>query len=590
MAKKILLIFLITFPYLYISCSGGSKRIFISWYVKPYDPNGVNGNGMSYCEAWNGIENIDWSQIEPGDTIYLCGTFTKTVEIKRSGDIGYNIKISGKCPRSDCGQGEGGIEKGIVMPVIYTIENWGEGIIGDNHLKPPSDSGILFYRGEELKRGIPLAIVRDEALYNNETAGFVKLTSPPIAPYNCGSVCPDDNDTDFLNYLDNIFNNLGENQFYYERCCNVIYWKPSPTAIQKLYVVKGTGLRLKDISNIYISEVIFIGGDTSLSLEGSRVDYIYVKNSSFKWSGTGIGLYSKALSYFTIERNSFNDNNVAIHAKECNNISNITLKKNRIHGSAEAGLYIESNLENIRIEENTFSSKGLKIKSCEVLKNVNINYNHIYNVSTSALDIDTSTAVNPEVLNIQYNLIRNSDTGIILKTYDREFPYIYNNTFYNNGIVLKWISSPSQRKPAFYFINNLLYNTTNYQVYMEATDSYENSPLLINSNVYYTDSTADPQFYINGEELAFRRWKDRIRFYTQNNTNEADSTDRDEPSLVNETGRFSEIKDFKLSCNSALIDRGSEPPGLQKRDFFGGKVPVRKPDIGFHEFQGEICP
>lgn len=51
-----------------------------TWYVRPgqHATYGA-GNGTSYADAWNGITNITWTSIQPGDTLYACGTHIYTI-------------------------------------------------------------------------------------------------------------------------------------------------------------------------------------------------------------------------------------------------------------------------------------------------------------------------------------------------------------------------------------------------------------------------------------------------------------------------------------------------------------------------------
>lgn len=55
------------------------------WYVRPKHLITTNGDGTAYAESttgvggpgcWDGMGNIVWASIQPGDTLYLCGTFT----------------------------------------------------------------------------------------------------------------------------------------------------------------------------------------------------------------------------------------------------------------------------------------------------------------------------------------------------------------------------------------------------------------------------------------------------------------------------------------------------------------------------------
>jgi hypothetical protein len=64
-----------------------------AWYVKAAG-SGTNGDGTSYATAWVGFANVGWGSIEPGDTLYLAGTFAnENTKVGASGEIGARLKI-----------------------------------------------------------------------------------------------------------------------------------------------------------------------------------------------------------------------------------------------------------------------------------------------------------------------------------------------------------------------------------------------------------------------------------------------------------------------------------------------------------------
>jgi hypothetical protein len=74
--------------------SEGSGRI---WYVRPSGGSYGTENGSSYANAWDGFDNVDWtaSGVQPGDTLYVCGTHTEQVTVGGSGIAGHPITIRG---------------------------------------------------------------------------------------------------------------------------------------------------------------------------------------------------------------------------------------------------------------------------------------------------------------------------------------------------------------------------------------------------------------------------------------------------------------------------------------------------------------
>ena len=67
------------------------------WYVRPAGGNYGTEDGTSYENAWDGFSNIDWSSIQPGDTLWLDGsaTYKEKLTIGASGTSGAYITIDG---------------------------------------------------------------------------------------------------------------------------------------------------------------------------------------------------------------------------------------------------------------------------------------------------------------------------------------------------------------------------------------------------------------------------------------------------------------------------------------------------------------
>lgn len=69
----------------------------VNWYVD----NAVSssGNGSSWTSPWKNFSNINWSSINPGDTIYISGgttskIYNETLQIKKSGTSTNKITVS----------------------------------------------------------------------------------------------------------------------------------------------------------------------------------------------------------------------------------------------------------------------------------------------------------------------------------------------------------------------------------------------------------------------------------------------------------------------------------------------------------------
>lgn len=106
--KKFLIALILTFLFFPILISA------TEWYVRPAGGNYSLEDGTSYDNAWNGLPNIIWSNILPGDTLYMCGAHLvqepggitegkHDVIIATSGTQGNPVTIRGDCPNNDQG-------------------------------------------------------------------------------------------------------------------------------------------------------------------------------------------------------------------------------------------------------------------------------------------------------------------------------------------------------------------------------------------------------------------------------------------------------------------------------------------------------
>ncbi len=66
-----------------------------TWYVRPAGFNYGSGNGTSLHNAWSGFTHINWASINPGDTLYMAGTFNEMLTVPKSGSSGGLITVRG---------------------------------------------------------------------------------------------------------------------------------------------------------------------------------------------------------------------------------------------------------------------------------------------------------------------------------------------------------------------------------------------------------------------------------------------------------------------------------------------------------------
>lgn len=101
-------------------------------------------DGLSYNTAWPGLAAVNWSLIQPGDTLWVCGTYTdETLQILRSGVAGAYIKI-----RFDHPTNPGRIDQGRVINSAWTQ-------VGNEWWTPlPAVSECMMYEDDLRLRGV----------------------------------------------------------------------------------------------------------------------------------------------------------------------------------------------------------------------------------------------------------------------------------------------------------------------------------------------------------------------------------------------------------------------------------------------------
>jgi hypothetical protein len=101
-------------------------------------------DGTTYAKAWPGFDAIDWSAIDPGDTLWVCGTFeNETLQVGASGTAGAYIRI-----RFDRSGTPGRINQAAVITGPWTAS-------GDAWWAPVQDvTECMLYEDEERLIGI----------------------------------------------------------------------------------------------------------------------------------------------------------------------------------------------------------------------------------------------------------------------------------------------------------------------------------------------------------------------------------------------------------------------------------------------------
>jgi hypothetical protein len=207
-------------------------------------------------------------------------------------------------------------------------------------------------------------------------------------------------------------------------------------------------------------------------------------------------------------------------------------------------------------------------------------------------------------IDIAYNLVVNcSHVGISNSRRGRGVR-IYNNVAYNCGVDGNYDSSNYKLKHSTslsmdtgsspYFRNNISLSPQQYHVYFQQTYPYEFDPA---SNIYYPDG-ADKFFFrddtaeiygsitnfagfLSNHEAAQSAGSNGFVETVEENSQIAD------PDFTNASGTYSEAEDFQIGLGSPALDAGVTT--IYTEDFFGNPVPSGDaPDIGIFEYQQTI--
>src|SRR3989344_6035592 len=106
-----------------------------AFYVRPLGGSYGLADGSSYNNAWIGFSKINWSLIKPGDSLYICGEHSNSLNgiiINASGTDGKLVEIKGDCKSIDSGYENGIIWAGYKIQTTawegqvgeYWYKNW----------------------------------------------------------------------------------------------------------------------------------------------------------------------------------------------------------------------------------------------------------------------------------------------------------------------------------------------------------------------------------------------------------------------------------------------------------------------------------
>jgi uncharacterized repeat protein (TIGR01451 family) len=227
----------------------------VSRYVRPAVSGSYGaGDGLSHASAWNGLANINWSLLAPGDTLYVCGTHAGV------NDNSMVVAVSGQVRR----------------PVV---------ISGFCYSGSENDPGVIFSVG---RRFTPADWTdsNGDGIY---TAAYADgCTNPTLLAVNPGSSLSVTNPGTAVNHAKDNFSdpmaNLAgwpANTFYQPTCPGTVYYKPpagGPPPLD-LYAQGPRVISINDRSYIVVRGLTLYAGGSSRAVSLSNADYVTVENN-----------------------------------------------------------------------------------------------------------------------------------------------------------------------------------------------------------------------------------------------------------------------------------------------------------------------
>lgn len=226
------------------------------WFYRPKDggPYG-NSNGLSYENAWHlsnsatAIGAIDWSLIQPGETLYVggvhdAGYLDNNIIPNLSGQPGAHIIIDGKMPRFPGAVNSEDFDPGTYVGVGKRVANeW----IG------PDQFGAW-------SQPFNSAAYALERIGGDNLVRLIKQTAPPDASWLPGS-------------------------FYQSGNGATLYYKPTSgdpnNAGHYFYSEGNEPVQIKDVDYITVRNLIIIGGNRGI--EVSNAQGIHIENNHLYW-------------------------------------------------------------------------------------------------------------------------------------------------------------------------------------------------------------------------------------------------------------------------------------------------------------------
>ena len=534
------------------------------WHVRPAGGNYSAEDGSSYENAWKGLENVIWGSggVEPGDTLYVCGThiYTSPGGVPASLNIASGVSGNHITIRGDCAG-----DAGII---------WGAGY---SNKSPWQDQGNGTYYSVDtgstnhVKWGV----------FEDPSDASATLLLPASSVHDC----KDNAGTFYTN---------GSRAMYVHR--NDGADPTNSVAIGRI------GYRLGTTGDSYLTfrNIMMIAIEEGLNFHNSEHD-ITIDGCTIKWNeaagvsyGAGTNVHNMIVNNCTISY--CREGILALSGP--NGLYNFEWANNTIHHCGYPAEWFPSGDRHCMGTQDSSSGivSGNELYACQhglvfyannqdqIITNITVKNNYIHDMNPGTYGIsfrgDTDNAGQNKDNKIYHNIVTNCEMGIFVK-YGYNID-VFNNVIYNCNWAIDAAGIPGQPdSPKVTFNNNIVLNSSTY--HFRVVTPYSEGHYLINAdyNLYYPDF--GNQFYLDDTDQSptttnFAGWQ----AITKSGSIFDPHSIVVDPLFVDPAN-----DDFRLQPGSPAIDMGIDV-GLTQ-DFEGNSVPQGAgPDIGAYEFDSGV--
>jgi len=535
-----------------------------NWYVRPAGGTYGNEDGTSYADAWDGFSDITWASVQPGDTLWICGTHIYDMTGKAAGEKNITptagtseearVILRGDYPGDPAIiWGNAKINYGTWADEgngTWSLTDWcGTGASGQTN---------FFFENVNGNDGTHLNVV-DTLQACKDTPGSVYSAD---YAYSGTIYChlTDGSDPGGKLYAPYVGWSFYPENRQYITFQNMTIRSMRPT----MYDQTGSYLKFDNIDLKYALYAAFPLGEGHHHIEISNCTIHYCPNGIYGTtpSMTG-GIYGCHFHH-----NTFYDLGIVAW----------------IASTDSHAIGIQGGHDNI-IEYNEAYNCGTGL-TCyaftnQELKNYTVRYNFFHDLHQlgGAGGDGIEFACNNDSLSdksgnyIYYNIIANCPGhGFTLQFEDTL--YIWNNVVFQCGTSF-WSNRSTggspDTGPDIQYRNNISVSPTYYHIRFDYGNATVYS-LSSDYNLFYPD-TAN-RFRYHAVDYTFSGWQG---LSIDLNSSIAD------PLFVNGSGNYSLDADFQIPSNSPAKDAGTDV-GLTE-DYFGNAIPQGDaPDIGVHEY------